>query len=77
MLIGAEWTGHGPGTVIHDYRKCVDLASGRSLPNPAHHDNIHEGTAGHAVQKSGHLVVPTAPLTPLTGCDMVDAMFGK
>jgi hypothetical protein len=77
MLIGAEWSGQGPGTVIHDYRRCVDLANGQALPNHAHHDHIHVGTAGRAVQKSGHLVVPTAPLSQLTGCAMLNEIHGK
>jgi hypothetical protein len=78
MLLGAVWTGSGPDTDISSYDRCVDLANGNALKNHAHHNTIHTGIAGGAVKKSGHLVIPTAPLAPpwLTGCAAVDAMFG-
>jgi hypothetical protein len=71
MLIGAVWTGSGPSTDVQSYERCVDLANGRALKNHAHHAHLHTGVAGNAVKKSGHLVIPTAPLAPdwLTGCD--------
>jgi hypothetical protein len=79
MLLGAVWTGSGPSTDVKSYDRCVDLANGNALKNHAHHANIHMGTASDAVKKSGHLVIPTAPLAPgwLTGCAAVDAVFGQ
>jgi hypothetical protein len=78
MLLGAIWTGSGPGTDLESYERCVDLANGRALKNHAHHANIHTGSASEAVKKSGHLVIPTAPLAPpwLTGCAAINEMFG-
>jgi hypothetical protein len=58
LLLHAEWTGSGPSTQILSYERCVDLANGRSLPNPVHHDTVHEGRAGAALRSAGHLVVP-------------------
>jgi len=57
------------------FRKCVDLANGRALKNNAHHDNVHEGRAGQALQtRAGHGVAPTDPLTPFSTCaDLEDA----
>jgi hypothetical protein len=79
MLLGAVWTGSGPGTEISSYERCVDLANGRALKNHAHHATIHTGTSAAAVKKSGHLVLPTAPLAPewLTGCAAIATIFGK
>jgi hypothetical protein len=78
MLLGAVWTGSGPSTDVESYDRCVDLANGNALKNHAHHATIHMGAASDAVKKSGHIVIPTAPLAPewLTGCAAVDALFG-
>ena len=47
------------------FRKCVDLAAGRTVPLHAHHEHIPTGTAGAALsEKAGHWVIPGAPLTP-------------
>lgn len=53
------------------YRKCVDLAGGRSVPNHAHHDRVHMPTSNeeHGLHTAGHAVVPTAPLTPWANCE--------
>jgi len=69
MLVHAEWEGSGPGTVVHSYERCVDLANGRSQPNHVHHDTVHEGAAGAALKGAGHLVVPLT-------CAQVAAFFG-
>ena len=50
-----EWTAEGP-TV--SYERCVDLANARKLPNHVHHDSVHTGVAGAALQGAGHVVVP-------------------
>lgn len=68
MLIGAEWTGSGPTTVVTSFRHCVTLAAGEALPMNAHHSNVHRGRAGEALAEAGNLVVPLAPLSPYTGC---------
>jgi hypothetical protein len=69
-LLHAEWTGPGvgPGTELISYGKCIDLAGGKALPLQAHHDTVHTGRAGAALRGAGHLTIPTAPLTPFTGC---------
>jgi hypothetical protein len=40
------------------YGKCVDLAGGRTLRTNTHHETVHTGHAGAALQRAGHLVVP-------------------
>ena len=58
------------------YRKCVDLAGGRSVPLVAHHDRVHAPETGEdgrginvrGIRQAGHAVVPTAPITPFPGC---------
>jgi hypothetical protein len=51
------------------FRKCVDLAGGRALHLGAHHERVHFGQAGRALEeRAGHAVVPTAPLTPWDDC---------
>jgi len=69
MLVGAEFTGTGPGTVITSIRNCVTLAAGKQLPLHVHHSSVHRGRAGEALRNAGNLVVPLAPLSPFTGCD--------
>ena len=55
-------------------RKCVDLAANRALPLNAHHDHIHTGGTGVSFGgESGHVVVPTAPLTPWANCAEFEA----
>jgi hypothetical protein len=60
LLLHAVWEGSGPSTEIHSYERCVDVANGRTLPNHVHHDTVHEGRAGAALNHAGHLVVPFA-----------------
>jgi hypothetical protein len=64
------------------YRNCVDLANNRSLPLHAHHDNLHFGRAGQAVQRGGNVVVPGAPFPepfeealPWSNCEELIAFF--
>lgn len=40
------------------YAKCVDLAGGKALRTNTHHETVHTGSAGAALQRAGHLVVP-------------------
>ena len=56
------------------FRRCVDLAAGRPLPNASHHNNVHMGTAGFMLdERAGHAVVPTVPLTHWENCaDLLD-----
>ena len=56
------------------FRKCVDLAAGRTVPLHAHHAHIHTGTAGAALfENARHAVVPGAPLTPWANCAELEA----
>jgi hypothetical protein len=43
---------------VFSYSKCVDLAGGKALRNNNHHETVHTGAAGAALQRAGHLVVP-------------------
>jgi hypothetical protein len=60
------------------FRRCVDLAAGRTLPLNAHHAHIHTGKAGQALfERAGHLAVPGAPVTPWSNCaELIDFFFG-
>jgi hypothetical protein len=40
------------------YGACVDLAGARALRTNTHHETVHTGHAGAALQRAGHLVVP-------------------
>jgi hypothetical protein len=40
------------------YASCVDLAGGNKLRTNTHHETLHTGRAGAALQRAGHLVVP-------------------
>jgi hypothetical protein len=43
-------------------RKCVDLAGNKSVPNHAHHEQLHFGSSGVSFGgQSGHVVIPAAP----------------
>jgi hypothetical protein len=85
LLIGADFSENpnypdqpGPRLFIHDYERCVDLANGQRLANHVHHESIHTGTAGQAIEtRTGNLVVPLDPITPFTGCAHINAIFGK
>jgi hypothetical protein len=80
---GAPWPAHGHILLLHvhydadgepeSYGKCVDIASGRQLDR-AHHTTIHTGRAGQALMRAGHLVVPTADMTPWANCAEFAAM---
>ena len=51
------------------YERCVDLANAQKLPNHVHHDTVHTGKAGAALQGAGHVVVPYT-------CEEIAAFFG-
>ncbi len=58
---------------------CVDLAANQSLPLNAHHDHIHTGAAGAALNShTGNFAVPTAPFAdlPWADCDELLDFFG-
>ena len=78
-LLHAEWSGPGvgPTTVIHSFKKCIDLAAGEVVPIDAHHANLHVGKAGAAQRSAGHLVVPTAPFSPFGSCAHLKALFAS
>lgn len=57
------------------FRKCIDLAAGKRLPNKAHHEHAHTGQAGVALGEAGHAVVPTAPLSPIRDCAHLKELF--
>jgi hypothetical protein len=73
---------HGHVLLLHvdeaefTYRKCIDLPSGRGNSWKAHHYGIHTGTAGRALARAGHAVVPTneliggAPFLPANCADV-------
>jgi hypothetical protein len=43
-------------------RKCVDLAGNQTVPNHAHHEQLHFGDSGVSFGgQSGHVVIPAAP----------------
>lgn len=51
------------------YGRCVDLAGGRALRTNTHHETVHQGKAGAALQRAGHLVVPYS-------CAQLEAALG-
>lgn len=65
------------------FRRCVDLAAGRTLPLNAQHEHMHFGTAGLKLfTKAGHAVVPGAPFPepfddplPWSNCEELIAFF--
>lgn len=74
LILGVVWDGEEPV----GFRKCVDLAGGRALPLKAHHSTVHQGRAGEALMRAGHIVAPTAPLWPeISSCADVEAMLGQ
>ena len=60
--------------------KCKPLAAGRTVPNTAHHANLHTGRAGEAQWQAGNAVVPVFPGpdgTPWSDCDsLMEFFFG-
>ena len=80
---GEPWPGHGHIMLLHvdydaegepeSYGKCVDIANSERLDR-VHHTTIHTGRAGRALQRAGHLVVPTQDLAPWADCDGFAAM---
>ena len=66
LIVGVEVAFVDEETTLTGFRKCVDLAGGRSLRNNAHHDNMHTGTAGQRLfMNAGHAVIPFASCTAL------------
>jgi hypothetical protein len=59
LVLGFEFFGVVDGVPQFTFRKCVDLAGGRALTNNAHHATVHTGMAGAALQRAGHVVIPT------------------
>ena len=57
------------------FRNCVNVAAGQQLPLRAHHEHLHHGTAGEALQAAGNYVVPTAPRSEWTDCAAFEATF--
>lgn len=56
---------------------CIDLAANQSLPLNAHHDHIHTGAAGAALNShTSNFAIPLAPLTPWADCDALIEAFG-
>jgi hypothetical protein len=70
LLIGADvdWVGGAPPYRINSYKRCVELAGGRSVPLHAHHDRVHFGRAGQALAAAGHLVVPLNIIPGIDSC---------
>jgi len=72
MLLGAEIDGESL-----TFDRCVEFAAGAALPNRAHHDSVHTGTAGGspfvmgALWNAGHIVIPLSPFVPFDwhGCE--------
>lgn len=76
LVLGLEFDAVGEPV---GFRKCVDLAAGRSLPLNSQHAHVHFGTAGVALFEAGHAVVPAAPFpgVPWSNCAELEAIvFG-
>ena len=64
------------GVTEDGFRKCVDLAGGRSVPLVAHHDRVHAPEIGEdgrginvrGIRQAGHAVVPTFSPVFSNGC---------
>jgi hypothetical protein len=58
-----------PFEAVVGWRKCVDLAGGRTVPLQAHHDGVHTGRAGAALFENANIwAIPGAPITPWANC---------
>ncbi len=56
---------------------CVDLAANKALRLNAHHNHIHTGAAGEALNShTTNFAVPLAPLTPWANCNELLEAFG-
>ena len=64
---------HAHALLLHfdgtSFERCVDLANAHKLPNHVHHDTVHTGKAGSALQGAGHVVAPYT-------CEEIAALFG-
>jgi len=64
LLVGVEtvpnpdYPDFGPPAFPVSWDRCVDLAGGEPLPNPNHHNTVHQGKAGGALFGAGHMVIP-------------------
>ncbi len=82
LLIGADIEFDetaNPPLIVHDFRKCVDIASNQILRLNAHHQHFHFGKAGDALRaKTGNFPLPAAPFpgVPWEDCDGFEAIFG-
>jgi hypothetical protein len=73
LLIGMEFDAEGEPI---GFRKCVELAAGKPVPLHAHHDRLH--APQKLLSTAGHMIVPTAELTPWTNCaEFIEFVFGE
>jgi hypothetical protein len=84
---GHPWPEHGHVLLLHveydggqpvSYGKCIDIANNNTNDH-AHHGTIHTGRAAQALQRAGHLVVPTVGLSPTAtwaDCEGLAQAFG-
>jgi len=72
LVLGLQYDVDGNPSI----HRCVELANGRALRNNAHHDHLHTGRAGDALDQAGHAIVPTSPLTHWSDCAELKADFG-
>lgn len=64
--VEVEMTEEGP---VLSFRKCVDLAAGRTLRTNNHHENLHKPGEFHGTKQAGHVVAPYT-------CAQLAQMFG-
>jgi hypothetical protein len=78
LVLGLELNAEGEPV---GFRKCVDLAANQPLPLNAHHQHVHQGTAGeHLFTNAGNVVVPGAPFpgVPWSNCEeLIEFFFGQ
>jgi hypothetical protein len=69
LVLGLEFGEVDGSFALVGWRRCVDLAAGRSVPLHAHHDRLHVGPVNDVlIDNAGHAVVGTYPLAPWTSC---------
>ena len=74
LVLGVQYDAEGEPI---GYRSCVDLAANQSLRLNAHHERMHFGQAGIALDGASHAVVPGAPAfnLPWSNCEELIAFF--
>lgn len=76
LLLQVEFDGPPAPGNLEGFDRCVELANGQALPLNAHHQQVHQGTAGEMLfTKAGHLVVPLAPLSDFGSCEDIEALL--